>query len=267
MYQVARCHYGIPVSFSPNGTVYERDFAGYKWVPVGDFRKKQDAIDACNAQPCKSTVTRNFTAHVEHDNGKQPGHRIEDMRTDKNVVIRASKPLTSYGLTMDIERLRQILAFTTAQFRKGEAIEGTPTLVDALKTADNDTKFESLPGGGAEIFMMPHVSEADPALKMIDVHFMAIGVDEIRAATIKGELINLLNAYPDAYRMSQGISYIEVGAELGDQADALRLFALGEALELWKVITPAFMKITGPAAEDMARNGFVMFSGFRGAKA
>jgi hypothetical protein len=34
-------------------------------------------------------------------------------------------------------------------------------------------------------------------------------------------------------------------------------------LELWKVITPTRLRLSGPEALQLARNGFVMMTGFR----
>lgn len=166
---------------------------------------------------------------------------------------------------MNLDRLYAILDATTRQFRKGAAIEGTPALKDALNEALSKPELNlgDLPGGVVDIFDMPHESEAPADLVKVDVHFMIVGVDVAKAARVKDELIALLASYPEQHRFRQGLSYIDVGAEIGDQASALRLFALGEALGLWKVITPAVLGIRDPQkAQALAARGFVMFSGF-----
>src|SRR6202012_2479706 len=84
-----------------------------------------------------------------------------------------------------------------------------------------------------------------------------------RAESHRAELVELLNNYPQAERIAQGPSYIEVGAEIGDQGAAFQLFAMGKVLGLWDVITPEKMGFTGPEADSMAGNGFVMMTGYR----
>ncbi len=159
---------------------------------------------------------------------------------------------------LDIDKLYRILVETTCQLRKGDEIEGTPELVDAIKRGDED-----LPGGVAEIYAMPHEREALAGIEKVDCEFVVIGVDKAKAEERRGELMEILNSYPQPERLAGGPSYIEVGAEIGDQVAAFQLFALGKALGLWSVITPATMGITGPEARQMAGSGFVMIGGYR----
>ena len=162
---------------------------------------------------------------------------------------------------MNLTRLYEILAETTTQLRKGEIFEGTPELVEQARRGD-----EELKGGGVlEVFAMPHEAEAKPGVEKVDLEFLVIGVDRAAAEQHKAELIELLKTYPEPDRLAGGPSYIEVGAEIGDQGAAFQLFALGKALGLWDVITPATMGFTGPEARQMAGNGFVMMSGFKAA--
>lgn len=160
---------------------------------------------------------------------------------------------------MNCERLHEILAETTVQLRKGEVFEGTPELVEQAARGDDELK-----GGGAlEVYAMPHEKEALPHVEKVDVEFMTIGVDRERAEIRRQEFTNILDTYPEPDRLSAGPSYIEVGAQIGDQGAAFQLFALGKTLGLWDVITPAVMGITGDMARQMAGQGFVMISGYR----
>jgi hypothetical protein len=161
---------------------------------------------------------------------------------------------------MDLSKLYEILSETTIQLRKGEEIEGSPELVEQIKRGDHPTA-----GGVAEIYMMPHASEAKPELKKIDLEFLVIGVDKHAAERRKAELINILNSYPEPDRLAGGPSYIEVGGVIGDQGAAFQLFALGQVLGIWNVITPASMGITGAEARRLAGSGFVMISGYTAA--
>lgn len=161
---------------------------------------------------------------------------------------------------MNLDRLYKILAETTIQLRKGEVFEGTPELVEQTKRGGD----EPLNGGGVlEIYAMPHASEAKPDLEKVDVEFMVIGVNKAKAEEHRAELIDILKTYPNPDQLAGGPSYIEVGAEIGDQGAAFQLFALGKILGLWSIITPATMGFTGEEARMMAGQGFVMMSGFR----
>lgn len=160
---------------------------------------------------------------------------------------------------MDTNRLYEILAETTVQLRKGEVVEGTPALVDALRTGDTD---KPLPGGVVEIYAMPHENEARNGIEKVDCEFLVIGVDKAKAEARKVELIALLKTYPNPERLAEGPSYIEVGAVIGDQGAAFQLFALGKVLGLWSVITPKTLGFKGEEARVMAGNGWVMMSGF-----
>lgn len=162
---------------------------------------------------------------------------------------------------MNLNRLHQILRETTMQLRKGEEIEGTPELVEQIKNG-----AEELKGGGVvEIFDMPHVRDAQPDIEKVDVEFVVIGVNKAKAEEHRAEFVELLKQYPNPERLAAGPSYIEVGAEIGDQGAAFQLFALGKVLGLWEVITPALLGATGEQARQMAGMGFVMMSGFKAA--
>jgi hypothetical protein len=164
---------------------------------------------------------------------------------------------------MNLDRLYAILKETTREFRKGAVVEGTPALVAAL-IDPADVPPAEMPGGVAEIYMMPHVSEADEfgAYEMVDCEFLTIGVDKAKAEQRRDELVAILKTYPQPERLAGGPSYIEVGGVLGDQSAAFCLFALGKVLGLWGLITPAALGITGAEAREMAGSGFVMITGF-----
>ena len=159
----------------------------------------------------------------------------------------------------DLDALYRILGETTVQLRKGAVFEGSPELV-----AQAQAGADELTGGGVlEIYMMPPVSAAPDTLERVDVEFMVIGVDKARAEIRRAELTALLNAYPEPDQLAGGPSYIAVGATIGDQGAAFQLFALGKALGLWDVITPAKLGFSGAEARQMAGMGWVMITGYR----
>ena len=140
---------------------------------------------------------------------------------------------------MNTERLYEILKETTMQLRKGEVVEGT------------------------SIYMMPHESEAPDNIVKVDCHFVVIGVDKEKAEQHKTELIGILDTYPEPERLAGGPSYIEVGAVIGDQGATFQLYALGEVLGLWKVITPELLGVNETTADQMAGMGMIMISGYK----
>lgn len=160
---------------------------------------------------------------------------------------------------MNTRRLYELLNEATVQLRKGEELEGTPALVEGIKAGKT---LDELPGGVVHVYAMPHEAQARPEIVKVDLHFIVVGVDKAKAEEIKPELIAILNDYPSPERLAGGPSYIEVGAELGDQGTALQLFAVGQVLGLWSVITPATLGMDGPIADQMAGSGFVMMSGY-----
>lgn len=162
---------------------------------------------------------------------------------------------------MDLKKLYAILNETTAQLRKGEVFEGSPELVAQAKEGVSLDKMQG--GGVLEINAMPHVSEAPDHLEAVDLEFLVIGVDRVKAEARRADLIAVLRTYPKPERLADGPSYIEVGAEIGDQGAAFQLFALGKVLGLWSIITPALMGIAGSEARQLAGQGFVMITGWQ----
>lgn len=68
----------------------------------------------------------------------------------------------------------------------------------------------------------------------------------------------LAGHYPNLDRLKNGLSYIEIGAALGDQGLALLFIGLGDLLGVWRAVTPARLGITGMAGEGLAGQGLVM---------
>jgi len=161
---------------------------------------------------------------------------------------------------MNLDRLYKILAETTVQLRKGEVVTGTPELVEEFNNLGPDDQLQG--GGVLEIFAMPHESEARPNVEKVDLSFLTIGVDKIAAEKNRAELVGIMKSYPSQDRLQSGPSYIEVGAEIGDQGAAFQLFALGKVLGFWDVITPERLGLSGEQARQMAGAGYIMITGF-----
>lgn len=150
------------------------------------------------------------------------------------------------------QKLLEILADTCGQFRKGP--ERTDTALGL--------------GGGrtlavTEIYDMPPSSEIPDECEIVDMHFVAVAVNKAKAEKRRGELIALLNDYPEPGQLAGGPSYIGVGGVIGDQGLAFELFALGKVLGIWDVITPATFRMTGAEADRAAGAGYIMCTGYR----
>ena len=168
---------------------------------------------------------------------------------------------------MNTQRLYEILSATTSQFRKGEVVEGTPALVAAIK---GGVSLDDLPSGSAHIYGMPHASEAADNVEKVDCHFLVISVDKAKALEYKDELLVLLAAWPTeswgqpTRPLTEVLNYLEVGAVIGDQGAAFCLFALGQVLGLWEVLTPEVIwGVTGAAADELAGRGYIAISGLK----
>ncbi len=153
---------------------------------------------------------------------------------------------TSEG-AFDLEGLYQIIEEVTTEFRKGEEV--VESQVGGVKRVD--------------VYAMPHESEVPEDLERIDVHFITVGVAKEKAETQKDRFVGILRGYPQPDRLAGGPSYIEVGGVVGSQDVALRMFALGEVLGLWQVITPKTLGLAGEDADRFAGRGLVMMSGFQ----
>lgn len=119
-------------------------------------------------------------------------------------------------------------------------------------------------GHVTEVFGYPCVEQASEHEEIFDLHFIAVGVDKNKALELEGEFKRVMDSYPDPDRLRQGPNYIEIGATVGDQENGMRLFALGECLGYWKIITPKDMRLEGEEADELAGRGFVMISGYQG---
>ncbi len=156
-------------------------------------------------------------------------------------------------MSIDLNRLYEIINATTYQTRKGEPV--------AVKVHGDITV--------TDVMTMPTTAELlkeKPDAVIVDVHFMNIGIYMPEAERRKADLIAILRQFPSARELfARGPSYITLGGFVGDQGAALSMMALGEALGLWKVITPASLGMeAGPNADAAAGGGYVMTSPVQG---
>lgn len=103
---------------------------------------------------------------------------------------------------------------------------------------------------------------------VVNVHFFSLAIDKAKTEANKERLIQVLDEYPaeawghSIHDLKEGPSYIEVGGAVDSQDVALRLFAIGEAMGLWTVVTPERVGFEGDEARKLAGSGFVMIDGF-----
>ena len=147
--------------------------------------------------------------------------------------------------------IHAVLMATTEMFRKGEEVIDHPPDHAGIRVT--------------EVFSMPHEKDAAEGLDMVDLHFVKVGVKPREAESHRDELLAWCRAYPEPNRLAGGPSYIEIGAIIGSQDDAFRLFALGQHLDFWEVITPELLGLSGADARTVAGRGFVMITGWKGA--
>lgn len=153
-------------------------------------------------------------------------------------------------MTTMMAELYKLLDATTLPIRKGDVI--SDKVVDGVKITTIDA--------------MPNTEEAlaqHPALKIVDCILVNIGVDMVKAEPRRAELLDMLKRWPVEGEIASGPSYITVGATMGDQGKAFQLYALGDALGIWHMITPKILNpnISDADAERWAGNGFVMITG------
>lgn len=149
---------------------------------------------------------------------------------------------------MTLTEFYLVLSETTEVFRKGPTVTehqiGTVTVM--------------------EVFDMPHEDEAADDLIKIDVVFMVVGVDKVMALRHKEKIVDFLDNFTWSNPLAVGPSYIAVGGDLGSQDAALRLFALGQVLDLWKIVSAKTLGITDEAEiRRLAGSGFLMISGYK----
>lgn len=141
-----------------------------------------------------------------------------------------------------MEKLCKLIAETTSIYRHGEVVE------------ERD--------GATHINMMPHKNVVPTDEETRDMVFLVVGVKQNLADEKREEIVEALKEYPEPERLAGGPSYIESGAHLGSQEMALRLYALGDVIGLWRLILPRTLGITGEQERAFAGNGMILFEGY-----
>lgn len=148
---------------------------------------------------------------------------------------------------MNVQAIYRILGDCCAPFRKGEI----------------ETREQVGPMEVVTINAFPAASEVnmDGTHMMVDCHFITIGVHLKLAIQHRQEFIDAID--DDADMLGGGPSYITLGGMLGDQTAAFCFMAVGQALGLWRVVTPAKLHLPEDMHERAAGLGYIMISGYR----
>jgi hypothetical protein len=151
--------------------------------------------------------------------------------------------------------MRELIAYidaATEVFRKGEIVRPMPSV------------------GPVTVISIEDYPERPIGREFIDVHFFTVGFTEMAPTWSHRKFFDYLvnNPIGEFTNMVReqwegGPSYITVGGWIGSQELALRLFALGQAHQIWKVVTPERLGFTGREADQAAGNGLVMAAGFK----
>ena len=114
--------------------------------------------------------------------------------------------------------------------------------------------------------LAPVLTQADQEQHehLVDCHFVVIAVDIPKAEAHRDAFVDELKAYPEPERLAEGCSYLQLGAVVGSHDVALRVLAVGKALGLWEVVTPAKMGFEGRQADQLAERGMIFNDQFRG---
>ena len=141
---------------------------------------------------------------------------------------------------IDVDRIKALVLSTTTVYRKDAKIyiNGKPV-----------TELPEHPQGVVEIFDYPEVGSA--TAPFVDMHFVYVSVQETDG--LKDAFVDALDdgTFPEyGTNVSNGLSYIQIGAELFSQELALRFMALGIHLGLWELGKPSTLFGIDQAAED-----------------
>jgi hypothetical protein len=165
---------------------------------------------------------------------------------------------------MKIERLYELVRDCSVECRTGPAVvvNGEPASEQEIEQISNTGE---VPPGVTEFYSMPHVSEVQkerPDLVIVDMVFIDVAVDKAKAEAHRAEFVEILNTYPDIERLRSGPTYMELGAEFGDQGFALRIMAIGSVLGFWEIISGKALGMGTEEAVSMAGVGFLLISGY-----
>ncbi len=124
----------------------------------------------------------------------------------------------------------------------------------------------------AEIFQRPAKDEIPLAGDvLVDMEIMRVTVSLEAALRYRPEVAEILSLYPGNYYrnlppLEEDPSYLHAGAALDSQRSALLLFAYGEVVGFWQVITPKRIfgnMISDEMSAEMIRLGYLTISGYR----
>lgn len=128
---------------------------------------------------------------------------------------------------------------------------------ECTKTFRKGTEFTTDESGAVHVWLMDHFSTADERFKLVDLHFHYVGVDETMAKFYRVEFIQAVVPLFGELINKREVGYIELGAIIGSQDAAFLVFAVGEVLGLWQILSPSRMGFTGEIGDQLAGQGYI----------
>ena len=103
--------------------------------------------------------------------------------------------------------------------------------------------------------------ENQPEGHTIDMAFFKVSKkDDANAETFR----SLVDAEYPHWFLATERSYIQIGAEMGDQGIAIMTIALGHLLGVWQALTPAMLCVPHDLAIRMAERGLLSLTNIEG---
>jgi hypothetical protein len=99
---------------------------------------------------------------------------------------------------------------------------------------------------------------------IVDCYLILVGVDRAKALKNLEEFKKLLEEYPLPSSLAAGPTYLDFSFHSGlrSTSDTLRTFALGAAVNLWKIRTPLDLGYTHESAASIVKSGGILITGF-----
>lgn len=102
----------------------------------------------------------------------------------------------------------------------------------------------------------------EPHLELVNCYLLSVAVSKFRAEEIRREFLDALDTGDSPDVLSTGPSYKHLVPLLGDAMSVLQLFAVGQCLQLWQVLTPEDFNIEPEARDAAALLGMVNITGY-----
>lgn len=149
---------------------------------------------------------------------------------------------------MNVIRLKNLLKNTTVVLSNGKLTDKY-----LLELGVPQVLLEGIPS--REDFSV------DSSAEVVDCYLLSVAVAKYKATEIRQEFMDALST-GDSDVLSTGPSYTQLVPLLGDALPVLQLFAVGQCLELWQVLTPNDFNLKPGERDAAALLGMVNITGY-----